>query len=130
MVLATINFVRSTNVNSGESRYFTRQRSLYWEKVRYTRHCSSCQGMIEGGQVCAWSISIAYCRNCVALMSEEEASLQSLVAECPADDAARLRGQGFDTAKGKYGLTSGREMRHVVHIDTVAQPAQDEKNRP
>lgn len=131
LVLATVNFVRASSVNNGQRRYYTRVRFLHWEPVRYARNCSDCQRRIEAGQVCAWSISIAYCRDCVALMSEEEASLQAGQAECPAVDAARLRGQGFDTEPestsptqppmGKYGLTSGREMRHVVHKSTVAK---------
>ncbi|CAK0772711.1 hypothetical protein CCP3SC15_450021 [Gammaproteobacteria bacterium] len=109
-VLATINFVRATVKNGGESRYCYRARYLVPWVLKHERRCSDCQRvMLVGEQGALVEMSVIYCSRCVAWMDEKDAYQTAPEKACEPAEAARLRGE-------KYGLVSVREFKHEVSV--------------
>jgi len=114
-VLATVHFVMSTLVNNEESqRYYKREVWLTEKKASREHLCSGCRVLIMVGEFYAVGVYTRYCHRCYAPMTEDEAWLHSDEPKADAATVARLLGL-------KVGLTSGREIRHVVHEPTVTK---------
>ena len=112
--LATINFVHMQSENLGARRFYTRAHTLSLHVARHMVLCADCGTVIEKGQyVAVEEFSSHYCLNCVAEMPEAEALKQSDKRAPDAAQVARLRGN-------KYGVASGKQMQHQVHVNTVA----------
>lgn len=92
-MLATVHFVNSTSKNNGQSRYYTREKYLL-EKVASREHvCSRCRRVIVQGERYAVGVYSRYCMEDFALMSEDEAFVQSDVALADDETMGRLLGQ-------------------------------------
>lgn len=138
--LATTCFVLSSRMNREAIRW--RREGFLFERVADNdKICNCCYGAIRVGDVYAVGIHSRYCGRCYGWVPADALKQDSAERTWPEPTApslphltgARQTGEGESqppapapleqagNGAGKYGLTSGREMRHAVHINSITE---------